>query len=81
MAAGVKVLVAMQVNCGFAQVAMLELSHVPTGQPRANLDKDEPSEKFRVCFLKIQISRCQTKTMRMGGTHPMGVSMSIATSC
>ena len=46
IAARVKVLVAMQVNCGFARVAMLELSHVPTGQSRANLDKEEPSEKF-----------------------------------
>ena len=42
---GNTVLVAMQVNCGFARVAMLELSRVPTGQSRDNLDK-EPSEKF-----------------------------------
>ena len=40
MAAGVKVPVALQVNCGFARVAMLELSRVPTGQSRANLDKE-----------------------------------------
>ena len=50
MAAGVKVPVALQVNCGFAWVAMLELSRVPTGQSRANLDKEERSEKFRSLF-------------------------------
>ena len=50
MAAGVKVPVALQMNCGFARVAMLELSRIPTGQSRANLDKEEHSEKFRSLF-------------------------------
>jgi len=50
MAAGVKVVVAMHVNCGFSRVAMHELSCVPTGQSRANLDKEEPSEKFWSLF-------------------------------
>ena len=50
MATGVKVLVAMQVNCGFSRVVMLELSRIPSDQSRASLDKEEPSKTFRSLF-------------------------------
>jgi len=35
----VKIPIALQTNCGFARVAILEFSHVSKGVSRANLDK------------------------------------------
>ena len=42
--------IALQVNCGFARVAILELSRVPKGHSRTSLDKAECSRKFRELF-------------------------------
>lgn len=46
----VKVPIALQVNCGFARVAIVEFSRVPRGHSRSSLDKDERSRRFRDLF-------------------------------
>ncbi len=42
--------VALQVNCGFAPVAILELSRVPKGASRASLDKAKRCSQFQEMF-------------------------------
>ncbi len=47
-----KVPVTLQVNCGYACVAIFEISRVPKGASRASLDQAKRCSKFRELFFQ-----------------------------
>jgi len=80
----VKISIALQINCGFAHVAILEFSCVPKGVSRANLDKSQRCNKFRDHFSSIPSFKMPEKYYAHGQSvlqHSFHHHCEFATGC